>query len=213
MKIALFGATGMIGQRVLHEAVSRGHHVTAIARDITKVKETGPLIRPVKADLLDPKSVAGVVAGHDAVVSAFSPVGDQGLDSLVKSVRSLITGLKQAGVKRLIIVGGAGSLEVAPGVQLVTVPAFPEAYKAVALAHCDALNVVKAEAGGLDWSYFSPAAIIEPGQRTGKFRLGTNKLVADAKGDSRISAEDYAVALVDELEKPKSVGQQFTAAY
>src|SRR5204863_6907454 len=108
---------------------------------------------------LDPKSVAGVVAGHDAVVSAFSPVGDQGLDSLVKSVRSLITGLKQAGVKRLIVVGGAGSLEVAPGVQLMTVPAFPAAYKEIAQVHGDALNVLREEAGGLDWPSFSPAPI------------------------------------------------------
>jgi len=213
MKIALFGATGMIGQRVLAEAVSRGHQVTAVARDITKVKATGPNVRAVKADILDPNSVAGVVAGHDAVVSAFSPVGDQGLDSLVKSVRSLIAGLKQAGVKRLVAVGGAGSLEVAPGVQLVTVPQFPEAYKAIALAHGDALNVFRKEAGGLDWTSFSPAAVIAPGQRTGQFRLGEDKLVADAKGDSLISAEDYAVALVDELEHPKHIGKRFTAAY
>jgi len=213
MKIALFGASGMIGQRVLHEAVQRGHIVTAVARDPSKITETHPNIRPVKADLLDPKVVATVVAGHDAVVSAFSPSGGQSMDSLVASARSLIAGLKQAGVKRLIVVGGAGSLAVAPGLKLIDAPAFPAAYKEVAKAHSQMLDVMRAEANDLDWTNFSPAAIIEPGTRTGKFRLDTDNLVADAQGNSRISAEDYAVALVDELEKPKYIKKRFTAGY
>jgi putative NADH-flavin reductase len=208
MKIALFGATGMIGQRILREALQRGHEVTAVARDPSKLAVQDPRVHPVKANLLDPKSVANVVAGHDAVVSAFSPRGDQGFSSLTTAARSLIAGLKQAGVRRLIVVGGAGSLEVAPGVQLVNTPDFPAEWKPYAIAHADALNVFRAEGTGLDWTFFSPAALIEPGQRTGKFRL-----VVDAKSESRISAEDYAVALLDELEHPKHVGRRFTVGY
>ena len=215
MRIALFGATGMIGHRILREAVQRGHSLTAMARDPSKV-ETGPLVLAVKADVLDATNVAYVVTGHDAVVSAFSPLttgGSQGLDSLVASVRSLMQGLTQAMVRRLIVVGGPGSLEVTPGMQLGDSPGFPAAWKAIALAHAQTLDVLRREAFGLDWTYFSPAAIIEPGTRTGKFRLGDDKLVVDEKGESRISAEDYAVALVDELERPRHVGRRFTIGY
>ncbi len=214
MRIALFGATGMIGQRILREAVARGHSVTAIARDPSKVT-SGPNVFAAKADVLDATSVAYVVTGHDAVVSAFSPLatGDQGIDSLVASVRALMAGLTQNALRRLIVVGGAGSLEVAPGVQLVDTPEFPSAWKSVALAHGEALNVLRREAFGLDWTYFSPAAIIEPGTRTGTFRLGDDKLIVDEKGQSRISAEDYAVALIDELEKPRHIGKRFTIGY
>ncbi len=216
MRIALFGATGMIGRRVLGEAVRRGHGVTAIARDPSKVEGAGPGVQAVKGDVLDATGVAYVVSGHDAVVSAFSPLaggGAQGVDSLVASVRSLMAGLTQAAVRRLVVVGGAGSLEVAPGVLLVDTPEFPAAWKGVALAHGEALDVLRREGFGLDWTYFSPAAIIEPGARTGKFRLREEKLVVDEKGESRISAEDYAVALVDELEKPRYVGRRFTVGY
>ncbi len=213
MKIALFGATGMIGRRILQEAARRGHEVTAIARDPSKVVDVGPHVRPIQADLLDPKSVAAVVVGHEAVVSAFSPAGGQPLDALSAAARSLIAGLRQAGVRRLITVGGAGSLEVAPGLQLIDAPQFPAEWKGIAAAHGDALKVYQTEATGLDWTVFCPAALIEPGTRTGAYRTDTDRLVADAKGESRISAEDYAVALVDELEAPKHVGRRFTAAY
>jgi hypothetical protein len=127
------------------------------------------------------------------------------------AVRALITGLGEASVKRLIVVGGAGSLEVAPGVQLVDTPSFPPGWMAIALAHRDVLPILKES--DLDWTCFSPAALIEPGQRTGRFRLGGTRLVADDHGESRISVEDYAVALVDELENPRHVRQQFTAGY
>jgi hypothetical protein len=123
----------------------------------------------------------------------------------------LVAGLTKAGVRRLIVVGGAASLEVAPGVQLVDTPEFPAAWMAIAIAHRDTLPVLKL--ADLDWSYFSPAALIEPGIRTGKFRLGGTRLVANDRGESKISVEDYAVALVDELEKPRHLRQQFTAAY
>jgi hypothetical protein len=167
-------------------------------------------VHAVKGDATDHSSVAALAKGADAAVSAYSPPPtDSG--KLVDAVRSLITGLTEAGVQRVIVVGGAGSLEVAPGVQLIDAPDFPDAWKAIALAHRDVLPVLRQ--ADLDWTYFSPAAMIQPGTRTGKFRLGGTRLVADDHGESKISAEDYAVALVDELENPRHLRRQFTAAY
>jgi hypothetical protein len=167
-------------------------------------------VKAVSGDVTDPAGVADIAKGADAAISAYSPPrSDPG--KLLDAVHALLTGLKQAGVRRLIVVGGAGSLEVAPGVQLVDTPEFPSGWMAIALAHRDVLPVLKQS--DLDWTYFSPAALIEPGVRTGKFRLGGTRLVANDRGDSRISAEDYAVALVDELENPQNIRKQFTAAY
>jgi putative NADH-flavin reductase len=209
MKVVLFGASGMIGSRVLGELVRRGHAVTAVVRHPEKIKAE-PGVNVVQGDITDPAAVASAAKGADAAISAYSPPPvDPGLIS--EATRSLLAGLAEAGVRRLIAVGGAGSLEVAPGVQLVDTPSFPAAWKAIALAHRDVLPVLKN--ADLDWSYFSPAAMIEPGKRTGKFRLGGTRLVANDQGESKISAEDYAVALVDELENPRYVRQQFTAAY
>jgi putative NADH-flavin reductase len=199
----------MIGSRVLQELVSRGHTVTAAARNPEKIQVTG--VTAVKADVTDEASVAAVAKGADVAISAYAPPRGQE-SALVPATQTLLAGLKKAGVKRVILVGGAGSLEVAPGVQLVDLPNFPAEYKAIAIAHRDALDVVKTETA-LDWSYFSPAGIIAPGERTGKARVGGTQLVADAKGESRISVEDYAVVLVDELEYPQHSRQQFTAAY
>jgi len=208
MKVVLFGASAMIGSRVLQELVDRGHDVAAVVRNPEKITAAG--VRALEGDVTDESTVASTIKGADAVISAYAP--PQGHEeAIVKAARSLVAGVKQAGVKRLIFVGGAGSLEVAPGVQLVDTPNFPEAFKAIALAHRDVLPVLKES--NLDWSYLSPAAFIQPGERTGKFRLGGTRLVTDDKGESRISAEDYAIALVDELEKPAHLGQQFTVAY
>jgi uncharacterized protein len=209
MKVVLFGASGMIGSRILDELVNRGHTVTAVVRHPEKIKPAGG-ITAVQGDVTDAAGVAALAKGADAAVSAYSPPQNEpGI--IMEAVRSLVAGVREAGVRRLIVVGGAGSLEVAPGIQLVDAPSFPSAWMGIALAHRDALTVVKE--ADLDWTYFSPAAFIEPGQRTGKFRLGGTRLVADDHGESRISAEDYAVALVDELEQPRHVRQQFTAAY
>jgi putative NADH-flavin reductase len=208
MNVVLFGASGMIGSRVLQELLSRGHHVTAVARNPEKVTNAG--VKTVKGDVNNEANVAAIAEGADVVISAIAPPQGHEED-LVNSTKALLAGMKRAGANRVIVVGGAGSLEVAPGVQLVNVPNFPAEYKAIAIAHRDALAVVKES--DLDWTYLSPAAVITPGERTGKFRLGGTKLVADAKGESRISAEDYAVVLVDELEHPKHLRQQFTAAY
>lgn len=202
MKIALFGARGMVGQRIAAEARSRGHEITALG------KET---------DVTDAPTVARAVAGHDAVVSAVGPglgASAAPVEMLPRSAQGLLGGLRLAGVKRLLVVGGAGSLEVAPGKQLVDQPDFPEAWKPVALAHREALGVLRADPGrDVDWTYVSPPALIEPGARTGKYRTGKDQLLTDEGGLSRISAEDYAVAVLDELEEPRSVRQRMTVAY
>lgn len=208
MKIALFG-TGMIGSRIAHEALSRGHQVTVVARTPGKLPKD-LAVREVQGDARDVDSIVEAVRGHDAVISAVGAgTGEQ--SGLLQASKALIKGVKQAGVPRLLVVGGAGSLEVKPGLQLVDLPDFPEAYKPPALAHREVLNLVRK--ADLDWTYLSPAALITPGERTGKFRLGGDTLVTDARGDSRISAEDYAVAMVDELEQPGHIRKRFTLGY
>jgi putative NADH-flavin reductase len=208
MNVVLFGGSGMIGSRVLAELLRRGHSVTAVARNPEKINAAGA--KAVKGDVTDAASVAAAAQGANAVVSAYAPP-QSAVETLIPATHALLAGLNQAGVKRLIVVGGAGSLEVAPGLQLVDAPNFPAEWKAIALAHRDVLPILKAS--DLQWSYLSPAAFIQPGERTGKFRLGTTSLVTDVKGQSRISAEDYAIVLVDELEKSQHIRQQFTAAY
>lgn len=208
MNVVLFGASGMIGSRILAELTRRGHAVTAVTRNPDKIAAPG--VKTVKGDVTDRTSVAAAVKGADAVISAYAPP-HEAVATLDAATSALIAGLTEAGVKRLLVVGGAGSLEVSPGVQLVDTPNFPAAWKGIALAHRDVLPILKAS--DLDWSCLSPAAFIQPGERTGKFRLGTTRLITDAKGESRISAEDYAIVLVDELEQPKHLRQQFTAAY
>ncbi|HEX8696250.1 MAG TPA: NAD(P)-dependent oxidoreductase [Longimicrobium sp.] len=213
MKITIFGAHGTIGRRITREALSRGHQVTAVARDPSRVTDLDG-VDVVQGDAQDAASVAAAARGHDAVVNSTGPAHDAPDPATYPAVaRGLIEGLKQAGVKRLVIVGGAGSLEVAPGVQLVDTPEFPAAWRGIALGTRDALEVYRKEADGLDWTYVSPAALIEPGERTGRYRAGGDQLLVDEVGNSYISAEDYAVALLDELENPKNPRRRMTVAY
>jgi hypothetical protein len=209
MNVVLYGATGMIGSRVLSELLSRGHHVTAVARNPSKVPQQSG-VTAVRGDVLDAKDIAAKVAGADAVVSSYAPPQDDP-GKVLDAVRALISGVKEGGAKRLLVVGGAGSLLVAPGVDLIDSGHLPAEYKAIAIAHRDALALLKAS--DIDWTYFSPAAFIQPGERTGKFRLGGDSLLLDGQAPGRISAEDYAIALVDELEQPKHIRQRFTIAY
>lgn len=211
MKIALFGGSGTIGQRIAREALNRGHEVKAIVRNPAQFPLTHERLTVIQGNVLDPANVAQVIAGSDVVVNATSPRGQQ-VSSVVEAAHILLAALPRAGVQRLIVVGGAGSLEVAPGVQLVDTPEFPEAWKAGALAHRDALHVYRT-ANHLDWTYVSPAAMIAPGERTGSYQTGTEQLVTNAQGESSISAEDYAVAIVDEIEHPHFVKRRFTVAY
>ncbi|WP_261541288.1 NAD(P)-dependent oxidoreductase [Burkholderia multivorans] len=208
LNIALFGATGMIGSRIAAEAARRGHRVTALSR---RPGAAGDGITAKAADLFDPASVAAALPGHDVVASAYGPKQDDAAN-IVTAVKALVEGARRAGLKRVVVVGGAGSLEVAPGKQLVDTEGFPAEYKAVALAHRDALDYLKT-VDDLDWTFFAPAALIAPGERTGTFRTGTGKLIVDANGDSRISAEDYAVAFVDALEQRRFVREIATVAY
>ncbi|GIM46601.1 hypothetical protein DNHGIG_21500 [Collibacillus ludicampi] len=210
MKIALIGATGTIGQRILQEALERGHQVTAIVRDPARLAIKHPNLQSVIGDIFNEESIAAAAAGHEAVISAYGPAHGQE-QTLIDAVKSLVSGVQRAGVRRVLAVGGAGSLEVAPGVQLVDTPEFPSAWKSIALAHRDALEVYRT--CDLDWTCLCPAALIEPGEKTGKYRIGTDQLVVNENGESRISAEDYAVAMIDELENPRFVRKRFTVGY
>ncbi len=210
MRVVLYGATGMIGSRILKELLSRGHTVTAVVRDPSKLQPQNNLTIE-KGDLLDPASIAKLAWGADVIVSSYGPPSGAEANRLADVARALIAGARRAGSPRIIVVGGAGSLEVSPGQQLVDLPSFPDVYKPVALAHRDAFYILRES--DLNWTYFSPAAAIQPGQRTGQFRLGRNSLISDEKGNSSISAEDYAIALVDEVEQARHTKQRFTIGY
>lgn len=202
--IAIFGITGRAGSRIATELLQRGHTVTGIARNTADVAPRAGLTvkagDAAKADALMP-----LLRGHDAVVSAMRFGG--GSDAA-----TVIAVVKQAGVPRLLVVGGAGSLEVAPGVALIDSPNFPAAYKAEAQAGREFLNTLRGEKQ-LDWTFVSPSALFEPGERTGKFRIDGDQLLSDSAGASRITMEDYAIALVDEIESPKHARARFTVGY
>jgi putative NADH-flavin reductase len=217
MKIALIGGTGFVGSAALDEALARGHRVTALARDPAKFAPRDGLT-VVKADVLDTAQVAAAVGGHDAVIDAYNP-GWQSpdlYDTFLKGTRAILAGVKRAGVKRILVVGGAGSLYVAPGVQLVDTDSFkshvPPNIVPGAQAARDALNEIRGERE-LDWSFLSPAAMLKPGERRGAFRIGGDDLLMDGDQPGSISVQDLAVAIVDELEAPKHVRQRFTVAY
>jgi putative NADH-flavin reductase len=216
MKIIVIGATGNIGRRLAKEALSRGHEVVGVVRDPAAVQSPDSRVRLVKGDATRAEDVTRVVQGADAVVSAISPRPNaRGLPapSLAANARALIAGLRAAGVQRVLYVGGASSLEVAPGKALADQPDFPEAYKAEAREGQESLAVWRAEAEGLDWTYLSPAAEIGSGERTGKYRTTGDQLLTDSAGKSFISFEDYAVAVIDELERPRHVRRRFGVAY
>lgn len=203
MKIAHFGATGNAGSRIVAEALRRGHEVTAIARHPEKLKPQAGL-SAVQGDVNDRGDVAALVSGHDVVISS---VKFQLIHPAI-----LIEGVKQANVKRLLVVGGAGTLEVAPGVQLLDTPDFPEAYKPEGLGGREFLNILRAEKI-LEWTFLCPSAEFAPGPRTGKFRLGKDRLLALPNGESKISMEDFAIAMIDELESPRHMRERFTVGY
>lgn len=212
MNIALIGASGFIGSALLREALARGHRVTALVGRPEKLAAQ-PGLTALKTDVQDTAALAQQLGSHDAVLSAFSGHAQADVyDYYLRGIRSIIEATRRAGVPRLLVVGGAGSLEVAPGVQLLDTPAFPAAYKPTAEGARQALVLLQQETL-LDWTLLSPAAEIAPGARSGKFRLGGDQLLVDAAGHSRISVEDYAVAFIDELEKPAHSRRRFTVAY
>lgn len=211
-KIALIGATGFVGAAILKEAVSRGHSVTALVRNTDKVAKLDN-VTAVNADVFDTDALAKKIAGHDIVISAFNPGwADENIrENHINGSRSINEAAKKAGVKRLIAVGGAGSLEI-KGHQLVDSPEFPAEWKEGALGARQALNELREEKE-LDWTFVSPAIFLEPGVRTGNYRLGPDEPVFDANGESKISVDDLAVAIIDEAEQGKHIGKRFTAAY
>ncbi|NWF77459.1 MAG: NAD(P)-dependent oxidoreductase [Chloroflexi bacterium] len=213
MKVVIIGASGNIGSYIRDEALARGHQVTAIVRHLEKITLQHPHLRVVKADILKDK-VDELVKGHDAVISAYNPGWNNPdiYNEQIKGYKAIISGVKKAGIKRLLVVGGAGSLEVAPGVQLIDTVTFPENIKGGVLATREVLYMLRKEQE-LEWTFLSPPASIAPGERTGRYRVGKDQLLKNEKGDSKISTQDYAVAMLDELEHPQHIRERFTVAY
>lgn len=210
MKIAILGATGWIGGAILKEALSRGHQVTALVRDPSKLSATDVVVHAV--DLEQPL-VAQTFAGVDVVIASVGGRAQQNHGLVASTVQHLLDVLPNAKVPRLLWVGGAGSLEVAPGVTLVSSPDFPAAYKDEALAQGEALQVFRAAQTAINWTFVSPAAEIYPGESEGPYRLGGDSFFTDANGRSRISVTDYAKAMLDEAEQGTHANQRISVAY
>lgn len=202
MQVAVLGASGRAGSEITKELARRGHAVIAIARKPGAIPP-GASIRAIAGDASDPEALAGLLRGSDAVISALH---------FDVTARTLLAALRQAGVNRLLVTGGAASLEVAPGRRLIDTPDFPEEWKAIALGGIAFLDALREETE-IDWTFFSPAALIFEGARTGAFRIGGDQLLVDEAGESRISFADYAIAMVDALEQHRHSRARFTAAY
>ena len=216
--VLLIGATGFVGSALLNELLNRGHQVTAIVRDAKKVKVQNENLALVEADATDPAQLAAIAKGKDAVISAYNPgwANPRLYEDTLENYPKIVEGAKQAGVRRLLIVGGAGTLFVAPGVRLIDTGTLPaEWIPGVKSLGEFYLNTLMKEQD-IDWTFFSPAGNLgnlQPGTRTGKYRLGKDDMLFDEKGESFISVEDYAVAMVDELEQENHHKERFTAAY
>lgn len=213
MRVALLGATGFVGSALLREALDRGHAVTAIVRRPEKLQPHKGLIAKA-CDVRDTADLAMLIRGSEALISAFNPgwKNPNLYDDQVRGTTSIIAAVRQAEIARVLWVGGAGGLEVKPGVRVIDSPGLPDWVRPGSLATIDALEQLGNEPE-LEWSFLAPSAELKPGQRTGKFRLGTDQLLLDANGKSSISVEDFAVAMIDELEEPAHVRQRFTVGY
>ena len=214
-KVALIGASGFVGTAILKELLSRGHEVTAVVRNPEKVSVKSEKLNIVKADVSDVNALSDALKGNDAVISAYNPgwTNPNIYEETLKNYPLILKAVKQAGLKRLLIVGGAGTLFCAPGLRVVDSGAIPaEIMGGVKSLGEFYLNTLMNEKD-LDWVFFSPAGSLEPGERTGKFRLGKDDLIVDENGKSHISVEDYAVAMVDELEKESHHYERFTIGY
>ena len=214
-KVVLIGATGFVGSAILNELVERGHEVTAVVRNVEKLPKNA-LVKPVKEDVGNEDAIAKLLEGKDAVISAYNPGWNNPniAQETIVNYRHILAAAKKSGIGRLLIVGGAGTLFCAPGVRILETGVFPnEIFNCVVSLGYVYLNILQNEKE-LDWVFFSPAGMFdEKGERTGKFRLGKDDLVVDAEGNSHISVQDYAVAMVDELEKPAHHRERFTIGY
>ncbi|BAU53936.1 NAD(P)-dependent oxidoreductase [Mucilaginibacter gotjawali] len=213
MKVVLIGASGFVGTPVLGELLNRGHQVTTIVRNPDKIAAKSENLTTVAADIFNTGQLAELIKGNDAVISAYNPgwTNPEIYSDFIKGSESIREAVKKAGIKRLLVVGGAGSLRI-NGAQLVDGPQFPAEYKAGATAARDFLNILYNE-NDLDWTFLSPAINLHPGERTGKFRLGTDEPVFDTKGKCEISVEDMAIAIVDEIENNHYIKKRFTLGY
>lgn len=217
MKIALLGATGFVGSAILKEALNRGHELIAVVRNPEKLTLNNDNLTVVKGDAMDSEALAAAITGADAVVSAYNPGWSNPdiYNEFLKGSQSIQQAVRKSGVKRLLVVGGAGSLFIAPNLQLIDTPEFPGDFKPGALAAREYLNILKEEKE-LDWTFLSPAIEMHQGtsgQRKGQYRTGLDNPVFDTNKRSIISVEDIAVAIVDEIETPKHIRQRFTVAY
>lgn len=213
--VALIGASGFVGTAILNELLVRGHKVTAIVRNPEKVSRHNANLRVVKADVADTETLKRTVKGADVVISAYNPgwTNPNIYEEVLRNYPLILKAVKEAGISRLLCVGGAGTLFCAPGLRVVDSGAIPEAIMGGVKSLGEFyLNTLMNE-HGIDWVFFSPAGTLKPGERTGKFRLGKDCLIVDDKGNSRISVEDYAVAMVDEMEKPAHHYERFTIGY
>ena len=213
MKIAVIGASGQIGAFIRDEALARGHQVTAIVRHPEKIPVQNPRLHVVEADILKDK-VDELVKGHDAVISAYNPgwKNPDMYNEQIEGYKRIISGVKESGIKRLLVVGGAGSLEVAPGVQVLDTTSFSEQVKKGVLATREVLYMLREEKE-LEWTFLSPPTSIKPGERTGHYSVGKDQLLKNKEGESKISTPDYAVAMLDELENRQHIRERFTVAY
>jgi putative NADH-flavin reductase len=213
MNVVLLGATGFVGSALLKEALDRNHTVTAIARDPEKLEAHDRLIAK-NGDVYDAASLAELIKGNDALISAFNPgwKNPHIYDDQIRGTKSIIDAVKRAGIRRVLWVGGAGGLEVRPGVRVVDQPGMPDQVKQGSLATIEALEQLRKEPE-LEWTFLAPSAEMKPGERTGKFRLGGDQLLVDSAGRSTISVQDFAVAMIDELEHPHHLRQRFTVGY
>jgi putative NADH-flavin reductase len=216
MKVALIGATGFVGVSLLQEALQRGHQVTAIVRDPSKLTVAPANLTVVKGDINHVAELAALLVGHEVVLSAYNAgwANPNLYADFIAGSKNIEAATEKAGVKRLIVIGGAGSLAI-NGQQLVDTPNFPAEYKPGATAARDYLNILKNNKA-LDWTFFSPAIEMHQGittGRTGAYRIGTDSPVFDANGKSVLSGEDLAVAILDEVENKQFIQKRFTAAY
>jgi putative NADH-flavin reductase len=215
MKVALLAATGRAGSTALNELISRGHEVIAVARDLDKLPAQLPeTVKRVRDDLSSVERIAEIIADADAVVSAVgAPRNDPNADTdvLVRISERVIAAVRKANAPRLIVVGGCGSLELSPGVKVLDSEHWPKELVPIAISHTKVLAALRAS--DINWTYFSPPMLIDLGERIGKFRLGADTLIRDEQGKSHVSFEDYAIALVDELEKPTHERARFTIGY
>jgi putative NADH-flavin reductase len=215
VNIAIVGATGFVGSKILAEAVRRGHQVCAITRSVDKLPSS-PAIVPVQVEVNDVNALTTHFRGKDAVIHCYSPAKDLGLAEKMEqqgnATHTIITAVKAGNVPRLLAVGGAGSLYIAPGVRDMDQPDFPKAWEGGVKSTLLIKEILMKEPE-LDWTYLSPSHNLVPGERTGKFRLGLDDLLIGPDGESRISVEDYAIAMIDELEHPKHTRKRFTVGY